>query len=45
MDFFLGILILLVGVEELRKEKKGTGWLCIIISVFTLFLTIRGLIF
>ncbi|MFC4024672.1 hypothetical protein ACFOUV_12785 [Oceanobacillus longus] len=34
MIFFLGLLILVMGIDEFNKGKKGFGYLCIAIAIF-----------
>lgn len=37
MVFFLGLLILVMGLDEFRKGRKGFGYLCIAIAIFISF--------
>ncbi|MFE4811390.1 DUF3953 domain-containing protein [Peribacillus simplex] len=40
--FFLGTLILVTGLEELQKDRKGfVGYMSIVISLFVLFVYIQ----
>nr|WP_255437528.1 DUF3953 domain-containing protein [Thalassobacillus sp. CUG 92003] len=40
MDIFLGLLLLVIGVEEFSKERKMTGWLFIIVFLAFVSLSI-----
>ncbi|WMX58669.1 MULTISPECIES: DUF3953 domain-containing protein [unclassified Peribacillus] len=40
--FFLGTLILEIGLAELQKDRKGfVGYMSIVISLFVLFVSIQ----
>lgn len=41
MLLLMGILLLTMGVEEIRKEKKSVGYLLIGIALFNLFVSIQ----
>ncbi|QED46279.1 DUF3953 domain-containing protein [Cytobacillus dafuensis] len=41
--FLLGVTMLMTGIIELQKDKKGfPGYLCIIVSLFIFFVSIQG---
>ncbi|MBX9953362.1 YczI family protein [Peribacillus simplex] len=41
--FFLGALILVTGLSELQKDRKGFwGYMNIVISLFIFFVSIQG---
>ncbi len=42
MIFFLGLAMLVMGLEELKNERKVIGWLLIVVFVFSLFVSIEG---
>ncbi|MCM3570265.1 YczI family protein [Neobacillus mesonae] len=42
MMFLLGLTMLILGLEEFRKEKKMNGWLFVIVFLFSLFVSIKG---
>jgi hypothetical protein len=42
MIFLLGFTMLVTGLEEFRRGKKGNGWLFIGVFLFSLFLSIQG---
>lgn len=44
MIFFLGLTMLVLGLEEFRKERKVMGWLLITVFLFSLFVSIKGFI-
>ncbi|MFD2212092.1 DUF3953 domain-containing protein [Metabacillus endolithicus] len=44
MILLLGLLMLVMGLEEFRKEKKTLGWLLIAVFIFSLFVSIQGLL-
>jgi len=44
MSLFLGLTMLVIGIRELKKNKKSIGWLAIGLFVFSLFLFIQRLI-
>lgn len=43
MILALGLSILVMGLQEFKKNKKRQGWLMIIVFGFSLFVSIRGL--
>lgn len=42
MILLLGLLMLVMGLEEFRKKKKTLGWLLIVVFIFSLFVSIQG---
>lgn len=42
MLFFLGLLMLVLGLKEFQQERKSTGWLAIVTCLFVLFVSIKG---
>ncbi|MEC0299192.1 MULTISPECIES: YczI family protein [Peribacillus] len=42
--FFLGILILVIGLEELQKDRKVWGYMNIAISLFIFFTSIQDIL-
>ena len=42
MIFFLGLTMLVMGLEELKNERKVIGWLLIVVFAFSLFVSIEG---
>jgi len=34
MIFFMGLLILVMGLDEFKKGRKGFGYLCIAVAIF-----------
>lgn len=43
MLFLVGVLLLTMGAEEIKKEKKAVGYLLIIIAFFNLLLFFQNL--
>ncbi|MEN2767540.1 YczI family protein [Ornithinibacillus xuwenensis] len=41
----LGLLLFVIGLEELKKEKKGFGYLGIFASIFAFFVSIQLIFF
>jgi uncharacterized protein YqgC (DUF456 family) len=39
---FLGALLLTMGADEIKKEKKAIGYLLIVIGLFDLFVSVKG---
>lgn len=35
MIFFLGLMMLIMGLQEFKKERKAYGWLFIIVFLFS----------
>ena len=42
MAFLLGALLLTMGVEEIKKDKKTIGYLLIVAAVFNLLISFQG---
>ncbi|MBO1511247.1 YczI family protein [Metabacillus bambusae] len=42
MMFFLGLMVLVMGLEEFKKERKAYGWLFVIVCLFSLYVSIQG---
>ncbi len=42
MIFLLGLTMLIMGLEEFRKERKVNGWLMVGVFLFSLFVSIQG---
>ncbi|WLR58843.1 DUF3953 domain-containing protein [Guptibacillus hwajinpoensis] len=42
MIFLLGLTLLVMGIEELQKERKTIGILLVGVFVFSLFVSIKG---
>ncbi|RDW17303.1 YczI family protein [Oceanobacillus chungangensis] len=42
MILFLGLMMLVMGLEEFQKERKAYGWLFVVVCVFSLFVSIQG---
>lgn len=42
MILFLGLTILILGIEEIQKERKVMGWLLIVVFFFSLYVSIEG---
>lgn len=42
MMFFLGLLMLILGLKEIQQERKITGWFAIVTFLFILFVSIQG---
>ncbi|MFC7687511.1 DUF3953 domain-containing protein [Ureibacillus sp. GCM10028918] len=40
--FFLSLMMLVMGLEEFRKDRKVMGWISIIVFLFLLFVTLLG---
>ncbi|MGF9975859.1 DUF3953 domain-containing protein [Viridibacillus arvi] len=41
--FFLGAFMLVMGLDELQKDRKRfEGYMCIIVSMFIFFVSIQG---
>jgi hypothetical protein len=45
MIFLLGLTMLVMGLEEFRKERKAKGWLFVVVFLFSLFVSIQGFLF
>lgn len=42
MTLFLGLTMLVMGLEEFKKERKSNGWVLILVFLFSLFVSIKG---
>ena len=42
MMFFLGLTMLVMGLQEFKKERKAYGWLLVVVFLFSLFVSIQG---
>ncbi|WP_078552095.1 YczI family protein [Bacillus alkalicellulosilyticus] len=42
MTFFMGLMMLVMGLEEFRKDRKAYGWLFVVVFLFSLFVSIQG---
>ena len=42
MIFFLGLTMLVMGLQEFKKERKEYGWLLVVVFLFSLFVSIQG---
>lgn len=42
MILFLGLTMLVLGIEEFQKERKVTGWFLIAVFLFSLYVSIEG---
>ena len=42
MILILSLVMLVMGLEEFRKDKKSSGWLLIVVFLFSLFVSIQG---
>ena len=42
MILFLGLMFLVMGLEEFQKEQKAYGWLLVVVFLFSLFVSIQG---
>lgn len=39
--FFLGLMMLVIGITELQKDRKGfVGYMCLVVSLLVLFTVI-----
>ncbi|OAB75082.1 DUF3953 domain-containing protein [Paenibacillus crassostreae] len=43
MVFLLGVFMLIIGLEELRKSHKKFWYMSIVISLFSFFVSIQSL--
>lgn len=44
MILFLGLTMLVMGIQEFQQNKKITGWLLIVVFSFSLFVSIQSFI-
>ena len=42
MMFFLSLMMLVIGLEEFKKERKAYGWLLVLVFLFSLSVSIQG---
>jgi len=42
MMLFIGLLMLVMGLQEFKKERKVYGFLFVIVFLFSLFVSIQG---
>lgn len=42
MTLFLGLTMLVMGLEEFKKERKSNGWVLILVFLFSLYVSIKG---
>ncbi|MEC5425871.1 YczI family protein [Virgibacillus sp. C22-A2] len=42
MMFFMGAMLLVMGISEIRKERKRIGFISIIVSLFVFYVSIQG---
>jgi hypothetical protein len=42
MVFFLGLTMLVMGLEEFRKERKAKGWIFVVVFLYSIFVSIQG---
>lgn len=42
MILFLGLTMLVLGIEEFQKERKVTGWFLIAVFLFSSYVSIEG---
>ncbi|AVK96867.1 DUF3953 domain-containing protein [Lysinibacillus sphaericus] len=42
MILFLGLMMLIMGIQEFQHQKKFTGWLLIFICLFSFFVAIQS---
>ncbi|MFD4816754.1 YczI family protein [Peribacillus butanolivorans] len=40
--FLLGALVLFVGIEKLRNDRKVRGYVCILVALFVLLVSLQG---
>lgn len=44
MMLFMGLTMLIMGIQAFKKNKKATGWLCIAVFIFSLYVSIDSII-
>lgn len=42
MMLFLGLTMLVTGIQEMQKGRKITGWLLIVVFAFALYVSIQS---
>ncbi|MFE0503246.1 DUF3953 domain-containing protein [Peribacillus butanolivorans] len=40
--FLLGALVLFLGIEKLRNDRKIRGYVCILVALFVLLVSLQG---
>lgn len=45
MTLFLGLTMLIMGIQEIQQKRKKTGWFLIIVFAFSLYVAIQGFIY
>ncbi|MRN53232.1 DUF3953 domain-containing protein [Paenibacillus sp. LC-T2] len=38
----LGLIMLVMGLEEFQKKRKAYGWLLVVVFLFSLFVSVKG---
>jgi zinc transporter ZupT len=44
MMFFMGAMILVIGIEEIQEARRAMGIFSIIVSVFVFYVSLEGLL-
>jgi hypothetical protein len=44
MMFFMGAMILVIGIEEIKEARRAMGIFSIIVSVFVFYVSLEGLL-
>ncbi|WP_188540792.1 DUF3953 domain-containing protein [Paenibacillus segetis] len=42
MILLLGLMMLVMGLEEFQKERKTYGWLLVVVFLFSIFVSVQG---
>ncbi|APC47595.1 YczI family protein [Virgibacillus halodenitrificans] len=42
MMLSLGLMFLVMSIQEFKEDRKAYGWLLLVTSLFTLFVTVQG---
>ena len=42
MMFFMGAMLLIMGISEIKKKRKRTGFISIIVSLFVFYVSMQG---
>ncbi|WP_143469683.1 YczI family protein [Lentibacillus sediminis] len=45
MMFFMGVMLLAMGLSEIKKERRRMGFLSIIVSLFVFYVSVQGFLF
>lgn len=45
MTLFLGLAMLIMGIQEIQQKRKKTGWFLIGVFAFMIFVAIKGFIY